>query len=311
MTLQRTLLFFAAASLCAADSYLFTSFRGNGETGVYFAISDDGYQWEPLKDNQPWLPPGHKGMLMRDPCIAAGPDGTYHMVWTTGWDKFDGRLTIGYASSRDLVNWSHQKLIPVLPNEPNALNAWAPELLWDKERREWIVFWATTIPARFPDPNKESDRPDRNHRMYAMTTPDFKTFSPSRLFFDPGYSVIDATVLPNEANYVMVFKDERVNPAKKNLRIATADHASGPYTQITEPFTRSWVEGPSVIKIGTEFFVYFDSYRKPQHYGALKSRDLKTWEDVTPKVSFPPDHRHGSVLRIPAATAATLRKVRP
>ena len=43
--------------LFGADSYLFTSFRRNGETGVFFALSNDGRKWTPLNGDQPWLKP--------------------------------------------------------------------------------------------------------------------------------------------------------------------------------------------------------------------------------------------------------------
>src|SRR3954453_1937196 len=90
----------AAVGVAAADSYLFTSFRGNGEDGVYLAVSNDGAHWTPLNSNKPWLKPGHAGMLMRDPCIAQGPDGVYRIVWTSSWGKTDGVVKIGYAWSK-------------------------------------------------------------------------------------------------------------------------------------------------------------------------------------------------------------------
>jgi beta-xylosidase len=92
---------------------------------------------------------------------------------------------------------------------------------------------------------------------------------------------------------------------KKNLRLAVAESAEGPYGQVSEPFTRDWVEGPSAIRIGDEWFVYFDQYRE-RRYGAVKSRDLKRWEDISHALSFPQDHRHGSVLRISKALAQRL-----
>jgi hypothetical protein len=50
-----TLLF--GLPLFAADHHLFTSFRRNGETGVFVAAGSDGRQWQPRNDNQPWLKP--------------------------------------------------------------------------------------------------------------------------------------------------------------------------------------------------------------------------------------------------------------
>jgi hypothetical protein len=176
-----------AAPLFSGDWFLFTSFRKNGETGVFFALSSDGRRWTPLNDNQPWVKPGEPGMLMRDPWLGQGPDGTWHMIWTWGWTRADmgGRLKIGYTSSKDLIAWTPQRAIFAMDNEPEARNAWAPEAVWDAAAKEWIVFWASTIPGRFRGTDASGDT-DYNHRIYATTTKDWQTFSPSRLWFDPG-----------------------------------------------------------------------------------------------------------------------------
>ncbi|MFL6452171.1 MAG: hypothetical protein ACJ746_31570 [Bryobacteraceae bacterium] len=49
------LLLLAALPIAAKDWYLFTSFRGNGETGLYLALSEDGAHWTALNDDKPWL----------------------------------------------------------------------------------------------------------------------------------------------------------------------------------------------------------------------------------------------------------------
>ena len=43
-----------------------------------------------------------------------------------------------------------------------------------------------------------------SHRMYCTTTKDFVTFTPTRLFYDPGFSVIDATILPVDGRYYLI-----------------------------------------------------------------------------------------------------------
>jgi hypothetical protein len=40
----------------------------------------------------------------------------------------------------------------------------------------------------------------------------------------------------------------------------------------------------------------------------MKSLDLKKWEDVSVKLSFPKDFRHGTALKISAAVAEKLIK---
>jgi hypothetical protein len=42
-----------ALPVFGAESYLFTPFRRNGETGVFFALSNDGRKWTPLNHNEP------------------------------------------------------------------------------------------------------------------------------------------------------------------------------------------------------------------------------------------------------------------
>lgn len=75
------LLALSFAPLHAADPYLFAYFMEPAKTGVYFALSQDGYHYAPLHDGKPWLPPSHEGELMRDAFLTRGPDGEFHIVW--------------------------------------------------------------------------------------------------------------------------------------------------------------------------------------------------------------------------------------
>jgi beta-xylosidase len=130
---------------------------------------------------------------------------------------------------------------------------------------------------------------------------------PTKLFFDGGFNVIDATMLKARGQYYLIVKDETKTPVEKNLRIARSAKAEGPYRDVSAPVSISWVEGPSSIQIGDEYLVYFDHYAAPQYYGALRSRDLVHWEDVSQKIKFPQGTRHGTVLRVPEEVVARLR----
>ena len=215
------------------------------------------------------------------------------MVWTTAWQG----KTIGHASSKDLINWTPQQAVPVMAHEPAAINCWAPEIVWDAKRAEFLIFWATTITNKFLETAAGGDE-KYNHRMYATTTKDFETFTPTKLFYDPGFNVIDATILPALGRYHLIIKDETRRPAKKHLRIASSDDIAGPYENLTPPFTRDWVEGPTAIRIGDEFFVYYDGYTE-HRYEAKRSKDLKNWEDITSPISFPNGARHGTAIAVP------------
>ena len=92
---------------------------------------------------------------------------------------------------------------------------------------------------------------------------------------------------------------------KKHLRVASSDHIEGPYGNLSAPFTRDWVEGPTALRVGDSVLVYFDAYRD-RRYEAMRSRDLKTWEDVTDKISMPRDARHGTAIEVPGSVIERL-----
>ena len=298
----------AACGLVAADTaYLFAYFVGNGADGLHLAWSEDGYRWQALGGGASFLAPQiGKDRLMRDPSVVAGPDGTYQLVWTSGWwDR-----SIGHASTRDFLTWSEQQSVPVMEHEPATRNAWAPEVTWDARRGRFLVYWASTIPGAFPDTAASSES-DLNHRLYATTTTDWKTFAPTRLFCEPGFSVIDAAPLPAaDGKFRLVVKDETVAPPKKHLRLATADDTEGPWRVFEPPFTRDWVEGPTAIRVGEDTLVYFDVYRE-KHYGAMRTRDFVHWEDATAQISIPAGARHGTMIEVPRSLVDRIVAERP
>jgi hypothetical protein len=291
--------------------YLFTYFTKNGEDGLHLAWSRDGYKWAALNGGKSYLAPQvGKEKLMRDPCAVRGPDGTFHLVWTCGWWESG----IGYASTKDFIHWSAQQDIPVMASAPGVRNSWAPEIDYDAQRREYLIFWASTVAGRFSETAGSSGR-DLNHRIYATSTKNFVTFTPTRLFYDPGFSVIDATILPANGRFYLIIKDETAQPPKKHLRIASSDDIAGPYAELGPPFTPPglWVEGPTAVRIGDEYFVYFDAYVQ-KHYGAMRSHDLRTWEEVTDRMTFPNEGtpvrmRHGTVIAVPEEVVDHLRAV--
>jgi hypothetical protein len=277
---------------------LFSYFKGNGEDGLHFAYSHDRLNWKTVKNDESFLTPSvGKDKLMRDPCIAKGPDNLFHMVWTVSWHE----QGIGYANSPDLINWSPQKYIPVMEHEPDANNCWAPELFWDEATKQYLIFWATTIPGRFPETDIQG-APDniRNHRMYYTTTKDFETFTETEIYYDHGFNVIDASLYTHNNKYVMLLKDETDRPLEpeKNICIAYADKAVGPYSEPSEPIHGEyWAEGPTMVKIGDIFYVYFDRYRL-HSYGLAVSSDLENWQDWSDKLTYPDGMRHGTVFKV-------------
>jgi alpha-L-fucosidase len=280
-------------------AYLFTSFRGNGEDGLRFLYSFDGFKWMNVPGTflKPLVGPSK---LMRDPSLVRGPDGVFHLVWTTGWSKDQG---FGYSSSKDLVHWSPQQFIPVMEHEPTTVNVWAPELFYDETEKQFIICWASTIPGRFPD---HEEPHDNNQRMYYTTTRDFKTFAPAKLFLDPDFSIIDCQIVKDGERYVLIIKDN--SRPQRNLRVGFGKTPLGPWENISEPFTEQFTEGPTTLRIGDDWVIYFDAYRKST-YDAVKTRDFKTFTDISKEVSFPVGHKHGTAINVPRKELVYLLKV--
>jgi hypothetical protein len=185
-----------------------------------------------------------------------------------------------------------------MAKEDSAKNTWAPEINYDPQTKEYMVYWATTIAGKFPQKDTSAEGRRYNHRMYYVTTKDFKKWSVPKLLYEPGFSVIDASIVKDGDRYIMFLKNETRSPAEKNLRIATANRLKGPYSKPGAPITgKYWAEGPTALKINGQWIVYFDKYTE-RKYGAVASPDLINWTDVSDKVSFPKGVRHGTAFKI-------------
>lgn len=96
----------------------------------------------------------------------------------------------------------------------------------------------------------------------------------------------------------MFLKDETREPPQKNLKIAFSKNASGPYSKASKPITGDyWAEGPTAVKIKDTWYVYFDKYMDHK-YGAVSSKDLENWTDISNQVTFPKGLRHGTVFTV-------------
>jgi hypothetical protein len=278
-----------ALASCSKKAYLFTSFHEPANEGLRMLYSYDGKKWNDL-DRVLLQPKVGNQKVMRDPSMVQGPDGTFHLVWTSSWRGDKG---FGYASSKDLINWSGQQFISVMDKEPTTVNVWAPELFYDEDAKQYLIIWASCIPGRF---ERGIEEDSNNHRMYVTTTKDFKTFSDTKLFLDPGFSVIDAVIVKRAAkDYVLVLKDN--TRPERNIRVAFADNPLGPWKNISKPFSDKFTEGPSVVKLKDEWLIYFDSYQK-KIYESMTTKDFVRFENVTTKVQVSEGHKHGTIVPV-------------
>ena len=278
------------------DLYVSTSFHEPATDGLRFIYSRDGWHWDSIPGI--WLKPEvGKQRVMRDPSIIRTPDGMFHLVWTSSWK---GDRGFGYACSKDLKHWSKQRHIEVI-TDTTTVNLWAPELFWDDDRQQAVIVWASCVPGKFPR-GKEDE--NNNHRLYYTTTKDFRTFTPTRLMLDPGFSCIDATLVKRgKRDYVMVLKDN--TRPERDIKVAYAKSPYGPWSKASEPFTGKLMEGPTTAKVDGGWLIYYDRYRL-KDFGAHFTTDFKTFEDVSNKVSVPVLHKHGTIFRASEAIVRNL-----
>lgn len=284
-----------SSSTSSNTAYLFTSFRDSGD-GLHLAFSHDASQWKDL--GRVFLKPDVGSKLLRDPQILSGPDGRYHMVWTSGW-KDKG---IGYASSTNLIDWSAQKYLPLMEKVAGTETCWAPELVFDTETKQYILIWSSCVPmAGFEKPQ---------HRAYYALTKDFETFTEPKILFDPGFDNIDTTMIFRDGKYRIVLKQTDDQAAGKwgAVYAAEADRPLGPYKLLPDPIIRNErVEGPALVTIGDKTLLYVDYYVN-RRYGVRETTDWKTWTDVTKDCRVVSGQRHGSILAVPEGILAGLRK---
>ena len=122
----------------------------------------------------------------RDPFVRLAPDGVYRMVATDG-------ATVGrspdilYWESTNLVDWSPMRRLPVMASlKDDIIFTWAPEWVWDGERKEYLVFFATFFRhwqgAAGCDNHTNIGR---RHLFWSVRTTDWKTFTAPEMLFDP------------------------------------------------------------------------------------------------------------------------------
>ena len=274
--------------------------QDEGRDGLKLARSEDGFVFTPLGDERGFLKPQvGQDKLMRDPHLSQGPDGLWHVVWTSDWSG----PVIGHATSPDLIHWSAQQTIPVMTAFRGVRNSWAPEMIYNPETRDFVIIWSSSIDGRYgatPGARFEGLK----LRPYYTRTRDFRRFTPTRLLFDPGTDSIDFTLLRLENGlFQLIYKDETHDVEQRRWLVSrSAASPTGPFGPVSKPFTGTMTEGPTAIRLGERYLVYYDIYEQGR-FGAASTTDFLHWDDESQRVRFPDKARHGTVVRVPRAFA--------
>jgi hypothetical protein len=78
--------------------------------------------------------------------------------------------------------------------------------------------------------------------------------------------------------------------------VAFAASPLGPFERVSDPISGPFSEGPSVVKVGAEWLIYYDAYRE-KTYKALRTSDFQTFEAVNDEIAIPQGHKHGTIFK--------------
>ena len=269
--------------------YVMSYFKDN-DTSLYFAYSTDALNWTALS-NKPVLTATQGTKQIRDPYIFRKRDGKFVVMSTEGWNNSE----IYLWDSDDLVKFTNERLMKV--NTFDTGQAWAPECIYDPDNDRYVIYWSAAAPSG-------------QMKTYSTTTTDFVTFSTPRVFFDPGYSIIDSDIVKQNGVYYLYFKDERgdndSSTPYKALKVATSTTLEpGSFTvQSSNYITDHLTEGPAAIKSLTSntWYLYYDYFMNGGVWGCSSNTDITNpngWTKLASnQFSLPSGVRHGNAIAV-------------
>lgn len=282
--------------------YLFAHFIGEQKDGeqIYFSLSRDLLHWKDLNEGKPVLRSeiGEAGardpFLIRVPCDGGGQ--RFYLIATDlrieagkGWEAAQ------YAGSRDMLVWESEDLLswsgPVAHTVgvEGAGCVWAPEAIYDEDRGEVLVFWASMV--------------EKKQRIYAAYTKDFKQFGEPFVFLEKDNHVIDSTIIRTKEGYFRYTKDETtkhiVADFSENLK--PEDFKEVKSSVLSELFG---VEGPEIVKFNDreEWCLMVDRFAAGKGYlplvsGNLARGDFRVLDDTEFDMGVT-KKRHGGIIPV-------------
>lgn len=333
--------------------YLFGHFIGEetkDSEQIYFAISEGGFNFKDMNGGKPVLisEVGERGV--RDPYICRSFEGDRFFLIATdlsinhrgGWFKNEqgyydpsttGSQYLVLWESEDLVNWTDARLIDVAP--ANAGMAWAPEMIYNEETGEYIIFFSSSIM------NPETKYKEKPNTIYYVATRDFVHFSDTKIFIDNQTDgeegdrrreIIDTTVIKIGGWYYSVSKDGDNAEAGGGIRILKTKSLLDPgsWEKVLDmdelniclegrgitALDNSMLEGPEIFQLNQcdwadknipEYGIIADQYAVSGGYLPVVTTDLedkdnskKSWKLLSSEdYSFDKlKKRHGTIMRI-------------
>ena len=310
------------------SNYLFVYFPANDNENIYYALSNDGYNFTAMNGGKRVVAADTVSLKkgLRDPHVLRAPDGWFYMVNTDmksaeGWSSNRGMVLM---KSKDLINWKHSTVhFPDRykgKNFANVTRVWAPETFWDDTydngdgtKGRPLVYYSLLT-------NDGTIAYDQVFFNYANK--DFSDLEGDPIhFFDRGKSTIDMDIVYNPVDklYHAFYKNEGDGGICKvkaqSLTSANGTKAPSWFGQCKNALqqTSEAVEGAGVFKLINQnsWVLMYDCYMNG-HYQFTSSSDLENFkfvQDTKTSGAFTP--RHGTILPITAQETAALMKAFP
>ncbi|KAF0968286.1 glycoside hydrolase family 43 protein [Gordonia sp. YY1] len=293
------------AADAAPDNWRYTMVGFSNTSAQHMDVyqSSDATRFQPIRMSAYQPPSG----LVRDPSIFRSSDGWYYVTYTTG------STSIGFARSRDRVNWTFMHNYPVplccafLPGtgdgtgssagslsfgsagssdgpslSPFTTKAWAPE--WFVEGGRVNVILSMSTGGGFVP--------------YLMTAldPGLRLWSPPVPILGLGADRIDTTVVKVGATYHAFTKNE----TKKVIEHAVSGSLVGPYRFVAPGPWGRLVEGSAVVQLPNgNWRLYVDAYRDRRYFYSDSGDGLRTWTPLKELPGLSGSVRHFGVVREP------------
>ena len=295
--------------------YLFTFFPSNSDENIYYAVSDNGYDYTVVNKGKPVVTAKEITVMggLRDPHILRGEDGRFYMVAT------DMRSELGWSSNRgmvlmrsdDLVNWKTSTVH--FPTRyagtyfANVTRVWAPETIYDPVAKKYLVYFSILT-------NEGTVPYDKV--FYAYANEDFTDLEGTpTYFYDRGGATIDMDIVFNENDslYHAFYKNE----GSGGICQVTATSLTAPEGQEGSQWsaptgtlqqTTEAVEGAGIFRLinSDDWILMYDCYMN-RHYQFCSSPDLFQFtfrKNTATQGAFTP--RHGTVIPITEEEYQTL-----
>lgn len=250
-------------------AYLLAGFTGQaifpecieGNEKSFFALSEDLKKWSYIDSISINVSSGSK--RVRDQYLSRDKTGNYLLLGTQGYMHPEI-----YLANSESINEFELELKNINYSDKDlhifANYSWAPEIIYDYDNDQYLILY--------------SDTETKNSPIYAVATKDFERFSYPFIFFDVGFTIIDANIAMFDGKYYLFYKGEDVERYGA-LYYAVSDSLScdSNWRLYDDEITSSYnLEGPFGLKgLDNKNYLFADAFEVAKPYYGLFDSDSK------------------------------------